>query len=195
MAKHITIKPIKKNSQKLPPTVRLDSMIRSIRGEKVILAADLARIYGVETRVLNQAVKRNRDKFPDDFMFKLTRKEAEELLQSRSQSVILKRGQNIKYLPSAFTEHGVIMAANVLNSPHASHMSIFVVRAFIKMRQELMANTSMIERPHELESKLTQRLDSHEQVIVYVLGELRKLTEPPVVSEPKRRPIGFRRED
>ena len=96
------------------------------RGHRVILAADLARIYGVETRVLKQAVKRHGDKFPGDFMFKLTRDEAESLSRSRSQSVILKRGQNIKFLPNAFTEHGAIMAANVLNSPHAVQMSVFV---------------------------------------------------------------------
>lgn len=103
----------------------IESTIVVVRGHRVILASDLARIYGVETRVLNQAVKRNAEKFPRDFMFRLTRNEAEGHSHSRSQSVILKRGQNIKYLPYVFTEHGAIMAANVLNSPYAVQMSVF----------------------------------------------------------------------
>ena len=97
----------------------IESVIVIVRGHRVIFASDLARIYGVETRALNQAVKRNVEKFPGDFMFRLTRSEAEGRSRSRSQSVILKRGQNIKYLPYVFTEHGAIMAANVLNSPYA----------------------------------------------------------------------------
>jgi ORF6N domain len=96
-------------------TLPIESSIISVRGQRVILAADLARIYGVETRVLNQAVKRNIQRFPDDFVFRVSPKEANEIFRSRSQSVILKRGQNIKYLPYAFTEHGAIMAANVIN--------------------------------------------------------------------------------
>lgn len=88
-----------------------------IRGSRVILAADLAGIYGVQTRALNQAVKRNLEKFPEDFIFQLTLEEAETVQRSRSQIVILKRGLNIKYLPYAFTEHGAIVAANALNSP------------------------------------------------------------------------------
>ena len=106
------------------PTIPIESVVQTVRGERVILAANLARIYGVETRALNQAVKRNIEKFPDDFLFRLIRREAGEIARSRSQSVILKRGQNIKYLPYAFTEHGAIMAANVLNSPRAVQMSV-----------------------------------------------------------------------
>ncbi len=87
-------------------TLPIESSIILVRGQRVILASDLARIYGVETRALNQAVKRNIQRFPDDFVFRVSRKEGEEILRSRSQSVILKRGQNIKYLPYAFTEHG-----------------------------------------------------------------------------------------
>jgi hypothetical protein len=100
-------------------TVPIETVIIMVRAQRVILASDLARIYGVETRVLNQAVKRNIDKFPEDFVFRLTRPEAKEIASSRSQSVTLKRGQNVKYLPFVFTEHGAIMAANVLNSPRA----------------------------------------------------------------------------
>jgi len=101
----------------------LETLIHEIRGQKVMIDSDLARIYGVATKALNQAVKRNRDKFPADFMFRLTAKEARGIQRSRSQFVTLKRGQNIKYLPSAFTEHGAIMAANVLNSPRAVQMN------------------------------------------------------------------------
>ena len=103
-----------KREKKLIASIHNDSAIRTIRGERIILAADLARIYGVETRTLNQAVKRNKEKFPTDFMFQLTRKETEGFRRSRSQSVILKRGTNMKYLPYAFTEHGAVMAANIL---------------------------------------------------------------------------------
>src|SRR5215468_4930448 len=104
-------------SEKAITTVEsIEPIIRMIRGQRVILADDLARIYGVQTRALNQAVKRNAERFPQDFVFKLNAKEADLVVRSRSQSVILKRGQNVKYLPYAFTEHGVVMAANILNS-------------------------------------------------------------------------------
>jgi len=181
--------------EKLLPIVHIDRVIHAIRGERVILDADLAKIYGVETRTLNQAVKRNKEKFPDDFLFQLTRNEVKQLQRSRSQFVILKRGTNIKYLPYAFTEHGAIMVANVLNSPRAVQMSVFVVRAFIKMRQMMTANKALLEKLEELERKLTKRLDAHEQGIVYVLGELRKLMEPPLLPEPKRRRMGFQHEE
>ena len=105
-------------------TAPIESTILVVRNRRVMLASDLAKIYGVETRVLNQAVKRNRDRFPEDFTFRLTGGEASAVAASRSQSVILKRGRNIKYLPYVFTEHGAIMAANVLNSPHAVRMSV-----------------------------------------------------------------------
>ena len=97
-----------------------------------MLAADLAAVYGVETRALNQAVRRNTARFPEDFVFRLTRAEGEVVMRSRSQIVILKRGRNIKYAPLAFTEHGAIMAAAVLNSQRAIEMSVFVVRAFLR---------------------------------------------------------------
>ena len=173
----------KRKHRKPASTVEIDAVIHTIWGEKVIFASDLAKIYGVETRTLNQAVKRNGEKFPNDFMFRLTAEETTQLQRSRSQSVILKRGANIKYLPYAFTEHGVVMAANVLKSRRSVQMSIFVVRAFIKMRQTMSANRAFLEKLQELEKKLTQRLDSHEQAIVYVLAELRKLM-------PRRGPRG-----
>ena len=116
---------------------QVQAMIVTVRGLRVILATDLAELYGVQTKALNQAVKRNIDRFPTDFLFQLTWEESEQIFCSRSQFVTLKRGKNIKYLPYAFTEHGAIMAANVLNSPKAIEMSVFVVRAFIKMRETL----------------------------------------------------------
>jgi len=106
------------------PIEQIDGMIRTIRGVRVMLDRDLAQIYGVPTKVFNQAVKRNRQRFPEDFMFRLSQEEAKTLQASRSQTVTLKRGQNIKYLPYAFTEYGALMAANILNSPRAVQMSI-----------------------------------------------------------------------
>jgi len=132
---------------------RIDDLILTIRGQRVILAADLARIYGVETRVLNQAVKRNLEKFPEDFVFQLSLEEAETVQRSRSQIVILKRGSNIKYLPYAFTEHGAIMAATVLNSPRAVQMTVFVVRAFVQMRAALTGTRQLARQLEELERK------------------------------------------
>jgi hypothetical protein len=112
-----------KNSEPPVAVEQIDGMIRLIRGVRVMLDRDLAKIYGVPTKVFNQAVKRNRQRFPEDFMFRLTQKEAKELQASRSQIVTLKRGQNIKYLPYAFTEYGALMAANILNSPRAVQMN------------------------------------------------------------------------
>src|SRR5690242_13121668 len=131
----------------------ISGLIRFLRGQRVILDRALAAIYGVETRTLNQAVKRNSDRFPEDFMFQLTREEAE---RSRSQSVILnaRRGQNIKYLPYAFTEHGAIQAANILNSPRAVEMGIYVVRAFVKLREVLTSNRDLAQKLDQLERKL-----------------------------------------
>lgn len=134
----------------------LESLILTIRNQKVLLDADLATIYGVETRVINQAVKRNADRFPEDFRFQLTREEAAALFDSRSQFVTLKRGQNIKYQPYAFTEHAAIMAATVLNSPEAVKMSVFVVRAFVQMREQLAANSAILKRLAEIDKTLLE---------------------------------------
>ena len=152
-------------------TIPIESVIQTVRGERVILAADLAYIYGVETRALTQAVKRNIEKFPDDFMFRLTRREAEEIAHSRSQSVILKRGQNVKYLPYAFTEHGAIMAANVLNSSRAVQMSVFVVRAFVRLRQMIATHKEMTSKLAELERKVA----SHDTHISSLFEAIRRL--------------------
>ena len=174
------------------PVDRIGLMIRTIRGEKVILDSDLATLYEVETRILNQAVKRNINRFPSDFLFQLTQEEAETAFRSRSQIVILKRGMNIKYRPYAFTENGAIMAANVLNSPEAVRMSVFVVRAFVQMRDLLGGTKELAKQLAALEKKLTDRLDGHEVAIIEVLRRVMDILDPPPPPpEPPRRRIGF----
>jgi hypothetical protein len=113
---------------------------------------DLAAMYGVPTKVFNQAVKRHKERFPSDFMFQLTKEEAGSM-RSRSQSVTLKRGSNIKYLPYAFTEHGILMLSSVLNSHRAVQVNIQIMRAFVKLRQMLASNVELSRRLDELESK------------------------------------------
>jgi ORF6N domain len=167
-----------------PKPVAVEDVAESItllRGRRVILDRELAAIYGVETRALNQSVKRNIERFPEDFMFQITAKEAES---SRSQIVILNagRGRNIKYLPYAFTEHGAIQAANVLNSPRAVQMGIYVVRAFVKPREILSSNEELARKLELLERKL----DTHDQVIVGILKSIHQLMNPT-----QTRAIGF----
>jgi phage regulator Rha-like protein len=166
-------------------TVRIETAIIVVRAQRVMLASDLARIYGVETRVLNQAVQRNIDKFPEDFMFRLTRREAEEIAASRSQSVILKRGQNVKYLPFAFTEHGALMAANVLHSRRAVEMSIYVIRAFVRLREHIAANHAILKRLAEIDKTLLQ----HDTALRDIYRKLLPLLQP--LPEPSKRKIGF----
>ena len=137
-----------------PPleTDLVESLIRLIRGQRVILDADLAQVYGVPTKQLNQAIRRNIEKFPDDFAFEL---DPEELTNLRSQFVTSSGHGGRRYRPWAFTEHGAIMAANVLNSPRAVQMSVFVVRAFVKMRETLAQNKELATKLAELERNLT----------------------------------------
>jgi phage regulator Rha-like protein len=166
-------------------TVRIETAIIVVRAQRVMLASDLARIYGVETRVLNQAVQRNIDKFPEDFMFRLTRREAEEIAASRSQSVILKRGQNVKYLPVAFTEHGALMAANVLRSRRAVQMSVYVIRAFVRLREHIAANHAILKRLAEIDKTLLQ----HDTALRDIYRKLLPLLQP--LPETSKRKIGF----
>jgi phage regulator Rha-like protein len=173
------------------PIEEIDGMIRTIRGIRVMLDRDLAKIYHVSTKAFNQAVKRNRERFPEDFMFQLTLAEAKELQSSWSQNVTLKRGQNIKYRPYAFTEYGALMAANILNSAQAVQMSIFVVRAFARMREALRRTPELTRKLAALEKRLTARLDVHEVAIVEVLKEVMQILNPPPDPEPPRRKIGF----
>jgi len=172
--------------KKQKPVIAPDHIAQAIlilRGRRVILDRDLAAIYGVSTGRLNEAVKRNRNRFPEDFMFRLTIEEAEA---SRSQFAILnkRRGSNLKYLPCAFTEHGAIQAANVVRSTRATEMGIYVVRAFIRLRDILASNKELAAKFAELERKVA----THDQALVGVLKAIRELMTQPI---PKSRPIGF----
>ena len=190
-------------SNKTPARVdKIGSLIRTIRGQKVILDSDLARIYGVPTKALNQAVKRNLTRFPGDFIFQLTAKEDAALMRSQfvtaSDTSPAMRSQittaykrNVRFLPYAFTENGAIMAANILNSPEAVRMSVFVVRAFVKMRDLLGGTKELARQLADLERKLTARLDGHEVAIVEVLRRVMDILDPPPLPEPPRRQIGF----
>ena len=166
----------------------LENLILTIRGQKVILDADLAEIYGVPTKRLNEQLKRNAERFPDDFVFRLNPTEVAELNSSRSQIATLKRGQNIKYLPHAFTEHGAIMAATILNSPEAVKMSVFVVRAFIQMREQLATNAAIFQRLAEIDKTLLE----HDKSLRLIWQKIQPLLAPPPAL-PKPR-IGFHRD-
>jgi hypothetical protein len=169
-----------------------------LRGQKVILDADLAEIYGVPTKRLNEQVKRNADRFPDDFLFQLTLEEAEEMQRSRSQiataslaaapmrsQIATASKRNIRHRPHAFTEHGAIMAATILNSSEAVAMSVFVVRAFMQMREQLAANAAILKRLAEIDKTLLE----HDSALRAVWTKLQPLLAPPP-ELPKRR-IGF----
>ncbi len=155
----------------------------------MILDSDLARLYGVETKALNRAVKRNAERFPKDFMFQLTRAEFDNLKYQIGTSSFSHGGR--RKLPWAFTEHGAVMAANVLNSPQAVQMSVFVVRAFLKMRKLLGGTKELARQLKALEAKLIARLDGHKAAIVDVLQRIMRLLDPPPEPESPRRQIGF----
>jgi hypothetical protein len=170
---------------RLPVPVELIARrIYAIRGQKVMLDADLAELYHVETRALNQAVRRNLDRFPEDFMFQLNEEEAAAL---RSQIVTLEtgRGRYSKYAPYAFTEHGVAMLSSVLRSKRAVQMNILIVRAFIQIRELLATNKELAERVEKLEAGQKEHASVIE-ILAEEIDELKRLPEPP------KRPIGFR---
>jgi phage regulator Rha-like protein len=167
----------------------IEQRIYTIRGVRVILDSDLAALYGVPTKRLNEQYRRNRKRFPEDFAFQLTVKETNSL---RSQIATSTSHGGRRYRPYAFTEHGALMAANILNSARAVQMSIFVVRAFAKMREALRGTPELARKLSELEKKLTARLDIHEAAIVEVLREVMQILNPPPQPEPPRRRIGFR---
>jgi hypothetical protein len=167
--------------------------VYEIRGKRVMLDSDLARIYGVPTFRFNEAVKRNRHRFPEDFMFQLTRQEFARLI---SQFAISSSGHGgRRKLPYAFTEHGAMMAANILHSERAVAMSVYVVRAFMKMREMLTSNKELAEKLVELERRLTARLDTHEEGIVRLFAEIHELLNPPPAPEQPKRRIGFHQEE
>jgi hypothetical protein len=163
-------------------TKRVESKIVLIRGLRVILDTDLAELYGVEVKRLNEQVKRNLRRFPDDFVMRLS---AEEAANLRSQNVISSSSHGgRRFLPNAFTEHGAIMAASVLNSERAVEMSIFVVRAFVRMREALASNQEILSKLAELE----HRVESHDTNIQELIEAIRELMEPPPATG---RQIGF----
>ena len=192
------------------PDEAIDGMIREIRDVRVILDSDLSALYGVTTKRLNEQVKRNPERFPDDFMFQLN---AKEIAASRSQTATgssqvidpkasgtnrsqiatgSQKHRNPRLRPYAFTEHGAIMAANVLNSPRAVQISVFVVRAFSKMRALLGDKRELAKKLAALEKELKQRLDIHEAAIVTVLQRVMDIIDPPDLPPPPPKPrIGF----
>ena len=197
------------------PISDFENLIHEVRGQKIIFDADLARIYGVTTKRLNEQMKRNQERFPGDFAFQLTAEEADSLrsqiatssggnrsqVATGSQSRTILRSQNAtssshggrRYRPYAFTEHGAIMAANVLNSARAVQMSVFVVRAFLKMRAFLGDKRELAKQLAALEKELKQRLDIHEAAIVTVLQRVMDIIDPPSAPPAPEKPrIGFK---
>lgn len=168
--------------QPLIPVNRIERAILLIRRQKVILDADLATLYGVETRVLVQAVKRNLERFPEDFMFQLS---SEEFTILRSQSVTSSNWGGRRYPPYAFTEQGVAMLSSVLRSPRAIQVNIEIMRAFIRLRQMLASHAELARKLDTLENKYDAQFKE-------VFDAIRQLMAP---SEPKRRAIGFRKGD
>jgi hypothetical protein len=170
--------------------------ILTIRDQKVVLDVDLARIYGVPTRVLNQALRRNKRRFPADFAFQLS---GEEYDAMRSQIVIASSGaknkrsqivtesrRNIRYRPWVFTEHGALQAANILRSNRAIAMSVYVIRAFIELREKVAANAAILKHLAEIDKTLLE----HDSALRDIYQKLLPLLTPP--PEPPRRQIGFR---
>lgn len=163
----------------------IESKIYLIRGQKVMLDVDLAEMYGVETKRLKEQVRRNIERFPEDFMFELTQEETDSLL--RSQFATLKRGQNIKYFPFAFTEHGVLMLSSILRSEQAVQVNIQIMRVYSKMKELLLMHKDILVKLEQLERKT----DKHDEQIKVIFDYIKKLIE-----EPKERTerIGFKKE-
>lgn len=181
------------------PVENLHRLIYEIRGQKVMLDSDLAQVYGVTTKRLNEAVKRNPQRFPEDFVFRLNAQELENLRSqfatstNRSQFATgSQKHRDPRFPPWAFTEHGAIMAANVLNSPQAIQMSVFVVRAFLKMRLTLSDTSELARKLGALEKELKDRLNVHDAAIVTILQRVMDIIDPPPPPpEPPKKEIGF----
>lgn len=183
----------------------LEPLIVRVRGQRVILDADLARLYGVTTKRFNEAFKRNRSRFPEDFAFRLTAVEQANLRSqfatSRLQDIdFIDKNDNWsqivtgshggkRYLPWVFTEHGALMAANILRSAHAVQMSVFVIRAFVRLREQVAANTAIIKRLAEIDKSLLQ----HDTALRDIYQKLLPLLQPAPV--PRKRRIGFITDD
>ena len=172
----------KSSGSELMPALPVERCILAIRGEKVILDADLASLYGVATKALNQAVRRNSARFPGDFAFLLTPEEKTEVVTNCDH---LRRLKFSPVSPRAFTEHGALMAANILNSPRAVAMSVYVIRAFVKMRGELATNAAILKRLAEIDKTLLV----HDVALREIFEKLRPLLAPP--PPPPKPAIGF----
>ena len=170
------------------PVERITRAILVLRGQRVLLDAELAALYGVTTKRLNEQVRRNLERFPEDFMFQLTLDEAAGLRSqiATSKSVAGRGGR--RYLPYVFTEHGAIQAANVLTSARAVEMSVYVVRAFVQLRELLASNAELARRFDELEARIEKKLVGHDQAIAAMLSAIRQLMKPAPESQ---RGIGF----
>ncbi len=166
-------------------TTNIAPLMHWLRHEKVMLDADLAELYGVPVKALNQAMKRNRARFPDDFMFQLSAEETTAILRSRSQSVTLKRGMNVKYRPYAFTEQGVAMLSSVLRSERAVEVNIAIMRTFVQLRRLMDSNRGLAKKIESLEQK-------YDEQFAMVFDAIKQLVAED--SERKRQPrrkIGF----
>jgi hypothetical protein len=173
-------------SSDLLPIKHMSSIIFIIRDQRVMLSSDLAKLYQVDVRTLMQAVKRNLDRFPEDFMFQLTQKESSDIV-SRSQIVILKQGHNIKYRPYAFTEQGVAMLSSVLRSEQAVKVNIEIMRAFVKLRQLLQTNAELALKLKKLERKYNGKFN-------LIFKAIYSLMQPPEEPIPEKGKIGFNTE-
>lgn len=168
------------------PIGQIEERIYTLRGKRVMLDADLASLYGVTTKRLNEQVRRNADRFPEDFAFIATGQEVANLRSQNATSSEIPAGHGgRRYQPRVFTEHGAIMAAAVLNSPRAVEVSVFVVRAFVKLRELAMAHKEIQQKLTELENKVS----GHDQAIAGLINAIRELMKPPASGS--KRPIGF----
>ena len=173
-----------KKLQELVPENQILKIILIIRGEKVILDSDLAALYGVETRRLNEQVRRNIDKFPEDFMFQLTQEEFANLKSQIATSSLGWGGR--RKAPLVFTEHGALQAANVLKSAQANKMSVYIVRTFVRLRQIALTNEKLARKVDKLENRITD----HDELLIELVREIRKLIDTPKPKR-KKRLVGF----
>ena len=171
----------------LVSTEQIAGGIIHLRGQRVLLDAELAALYGVTTKRLNEQVKRNAARFPKDFLFRLSADDVETLNRSQIATGSQKH-RDPRFPPNAFTEHGAIMASMVLNSPRAVEMSVYVIRAFVHLREMLSSNHELARRFAELEARLDKKLVEHDRAIAAILDAIRELMNPP---GPKGRSIGF----
>jgi hypothetical protein len=163
------------------------SKIYNLRGKRVMLSQDLAELYEVETRLLNQQVKRNVSRFPERYMFQLTKDEYDRL---RSQNVTLKRGQHVKYLPYAFTEHGILMLSSVLNSERAEKVNMLIIDTFVKLRELMFMHKDVVHQLEQVQNKLTE----HDNQIMVIFEYLKQLeaAKQKKLEQKNRKRIGFR---